>query len=251
MRVAKYILSTFFIFIAQINILPQSQIKNHIGVGISVDPARIGRNNYTDYIINLYNSGAFALDSQAPILFYLPVNIKNFRIEPLFGFNSVHYENVSDSRWTTISNYSISTDTYKAEIFTIGAGGYYVVSLSKLFDIYFGPKFNADFVSLTNSYNNQDYANNNYTDNSSIVYSKEVDITVGADFGAEYFPVSEFSLGADIGLAYTSMGNPKVNETSSSVPPASYIPPNPINTNDRTQYLINTRGIFFVRWYFL
>ena len=75
--------------------------------------------------------------------------------------------------------------------------------------------------------------------------TKETDVHLGASFGGEYFPFTQFSVGGELQLNYTSYGNPDITQTSSQQPPATS------TTSERKQHLWNTDALFFVRWYFV
>jgi hypothetical protein len=62
-------------------------------------------------------------------------------------------------------------------------------------------------------------------------------------FGAEYFPLAELSIGGEVDLNYVSFGNPDISQS----PPQPGTQP----TTTRTQTLVSTGALLFIRWYFL
>ena len=247
MRNTAFVISVLLIIAIQINIIAQDSLTNHVGIGISVDPARIG---HVTYISNgEVTTNIMTIDNQSPILLYIPLNLSDqLRIEPFFGINKINNEQ-NQELITPNPNYNLNSSSYENKVITMGLGVYRLFILSKTFGLYLGPKINWDLISYTTGYGSKGNYNGNYTSSNNVTNTKEVDITIGLDFGAEYFPFSQFSIGADASFNYTSFGNPDVTNTYTSIPPNNYPPSN--ISNKITQYSFNTRGIFFARWYFL
>lgn len=222
-------------------VFSQDKPRNRFGVGISLDPTRVGQ----DYIINTaYPRDAFFLTNQSPVLFYLPMQIfERLRIEPAFGLFSANYDRVSS--YSTANFSQQFTNSFEVSAVEVGLRALYVSPFSSSFNLYFGPKLGFIFLTLTTS-ESQIYStpSRNFT---STYKMKETDFTTGAVFGGEYFPISEFSVGGECGFIYISFGNPTL--TSSDVPPPQ--PPIQTSSYERKQHLWRTEALFFVRWYFL
>lgn len=231
------VLLTILMITLSTKVFSQEEPRNRIGVGISLDPARIGQQ---DYFINTeYPNQGLLLINQSPIVFYLPIQIfERLRVEPTFGLFSSNKERATVyNSWSYVASYEVSS-------VEIGLRALYISPFSSSFTLYCGSRLSFIFLSSTffDSYVYSDPTNNR-------AYRAEVnetDVTVGGIFGAEFFPVLEFSVGGECGLAYTSFSSPKVS--SSSTPPPS---PNDTPTLERKQHSWRTDALFFVRWYFL
>lgn len=213
-------------------------MKNRLGVGISLDPARIGTVNY--YVYDQYYR---MITNISPITFYLPINVtEKFRVEPSFGLYTINFESTTTSN---DPNYSSSAGSNDISTITAGLRGLYISSLSNSFGLYFGPKLELNFLSSTQT--------DSYTtaNPKSTVINKtettETDITLGLIFGAEYFPISHFSIGGEGSFNYTSFGNPEI--TNTIIPPPTN--PSPLVFTEKKQHSFHTDVLFFVRWYFL
>jgi len=216
----------------------QEQKRNILGVGMSIEPALFGASmvNYT----SSYGPGGYYLSQSAyattPINLYLSINATpSFRIEPVFGIYSFKNEQT-----TTTPGYTPPTSTSKTEatLTHLGLGGFYLIPTSNSFQMYVGPRIG---VNLITSLSNYPYYNGSSYEQQK-VESKETDFSVGVSFGAEYYPISEFSIGAEVAGNYVSFGNPEVTRT-----PAS----SSSSTTERKQHIITTNGLFFLRWYFV
>lgn len=225
-------------------LLSQEQDTNHLGIGISIDPSRIGHVTY--FYFGEASIITQTLDNQAPILFYFPIYINDkIRIEPMFGLNTINSGNTQSSKSTISTDYSINTYTSNSSVTTIGLGGFYIASISNSFNMYLGPRIYFNFASSLVEYIYEQSSGGHYSRNDYKTETKESDITVGLALGAEYFPIRKFSFGAEASFNYTSYGNPDITNTQQQTAPYY------TGSNDRTQYSYNTSGIFFVRWYFL
>ncbi|MBI5471024.1 MAG: outer membrane beta-barrel protein [Ignavibacteriae bacterium] len=218
------------------------QDQNRLGFGISLNPSRIQQVAYDYYY---YYGGGMYVESnipvQTPISFYVPIHVnERFRLEPAFGFSSSGNETVTSSTNPTsrpvtgIRNYS--------SVF-VGLSGYYVIPHSPSFDVYIGPRLGVSFLST--EYENSDF----YGGTNPVKFrseTKETDFVIGAACGAEFFPVSQLSVGGEFQFNYTSFGNPDMTQT--------YTPPQTsIYTTkyERKRHLWSTDVLFFLRWYFL
>ena len=236
-----FVLSTL---IFSTKLFSQSEDVNKLGIGISLDPSRIGHASY--YLFNGQISSTSITETNAsPIMFYVPVNLtKNFRLEPSFGLFTMNY---STTTTPTYPGSYTTTTTNSGSTITIGLRTVYLASLSHSFGLYFGPRIDFSFISSSNG-TPQVIGINNVT--VLVMYNTDItetDINFGGVFGAEYFPISHISLGGEVSFNYTTFGNPSI--TSNTDPPQ----PSPIynTTNERTQYSFHTDALFFLRWYFL
>ena len=243
----KRIIVLFFVLFTLIfstKLFSQSDKGNLLGVGISLDPARIGHASYYFYNAQ-FSYSSVTITNSSPIMFYIPINMtKIFRLEPSFGILTSNYSNTLTP---TYPGAYTTTTTNSGSIVTVGLRAVYLYSLSSSFGLYFGPRIDLNLVSTSNG-NPQIVG----VSNSTIVVTyytdmTETDIIFGGVFGAEYFPISHLSLGGEVSFNYTKFGNPDI--TNSSTPPQ----PQPVysNSNEITQYSFHTDALFFLRWYFL
>ena len=219
----------------------QEQRENRLGFGVSLNPAGFNRSltTYTYFDGGMYYETYMSM--QSPVSFYIPIYAnKRFRLEPAFGFSSLSNETVT----STTSPGSISvTRLTKASSAFVGLSGYFIVPVAPQLEMYVGPRLGISFVSA-------EYQNSNYYSGSNPVKytseTNEIDFTVGAACGAEFFPVGQLSVGGEFQFNYTSYGNPDVTR--------SYSPPQPsasTTTSERKQHLLSTDVLFFLRWYFV
>ncbi|HED36871.1 MAG TPA: hypothetical protein ENI76_01290 [Ignavibacteria bacterium] len=246
MKHISVIISILFTVMFSMTLFAQSRMENRLGIGISIDPTRIGHVTYYTY-----GQNSFIVETatnQSPILFYLPINVTDkIRIEPLFGLNSTSNASTSNTTNNIGTNSTKHTYSSDATAVTIGVSGFYRTSLSNYFGLYFGPRVSYTFLSLVNENKNESiYGGGNHSSSTYNTKTNETDITVGLAFGVEYFPISRISFGGEASFNYTSFGNPHVKNTFT--PPQ---PSNSITTVERTRHSSHTDGIFFVRWYFL
>ncbi len=236
-----FVLSTL---IFSTKLFSQTEDGNKLGIGISLDPSRIGHASY--YL--LYGqmiSTSFSEINASPIMFYVPININNnFRLEPSFGLFTMNNSNTSTP---TYPGAFPTTNTNNGSTVTIGLRAVYLSSLSKSFGLYFGPRIDFSFISSSSGNSQFNTINGNnilVTTNTDLT---ETDINVGGVFGAEYFPVSHISLGGEVSFNYTKFGNPNTKYTTDPPQPSSVY----TTTTETTQYSFHTDALFFLRWYFL
>jgi hypothetical protein len=210
----------------------QDTLRYHLGAGVSVEPALFGQ--------TLYYTGAGAyittapLYSVSPYYIYLPVTLtRNFRIEPRFGIYSLSVESLS----------SLTPSQPTKDVLTltnIGLSIEYLMPITEKFQLYAGPRAGLNFVSETSSY----YGYSGVSGPGKITTTQsETDFMISGIFGAEYFPLRELSVGGEIDVNYVSFGNPDNTQTPPSSPTQS--------SSTRTQSLVSTGALLFVRWYFL
>ena len=212
----------------------QDTLRYHLGAGVSVEPGLFGQMLYT----STGESGPYLtvgpLYSVSPYYVYLPVTLtRNFRVEPRFGIYS----------FSTESSNSLSPSQPTKDNLTlthIGVSIEYLVPVTEKFQIYAGPRAGLNFLSETSSY----YGYTGYPAYGNITTTQsETDFVISGIFGAEYFPLRELSVGGEIDFNYVSFGDPDYTET-----PALNTTQ---GTTTRTQSLVSTGALLFVRWYFL
>jgi hypothetical protein len=158
---------------------------------------------------------------------------RNFRIEPRFGIYSF-----SNERREDLAPNQPEKDTYT--LTNIGISIEYVIPTGRSFQFYAGPRTSLNFMSYSSSY----YSYNGGTVPVNITATQtETDILISALFGAEYFPLSELSIGGEIDLNYVSFGNPVTEQVPT--------PAGGLSGTTFTRSLISTGALLFVRWYFL
>ena len=212
----------------------QDTLRYHLGAGVSVEPGLFGQTVY----MSTMGSGLYVttgpLYSVSPYYIYFPVTLtRNFRIEPRFGIYSLHNES-SNSLTPSQPTKDDLTLTH------IGLSIEYLIPVTERFQIYAGPRAGLNFISETSSYYGYTVypAYGNFTTTQS-----ETDFMISGIFGGEFFPLRELSVGGEIDINYVSFGNPDYTQT----PPSTSAQ----GTTTRTQSLVSTGALLFVRWYFL
>jgi hypothetical protein len=240
MKRIRVVFSTIFVVISLVQFCTaQEQKRTILGLGMSIEPALFGASMYY-YTGSSGPEGFYVLDQSAyatsPINLYLTINATpSFRIEPIFGIYSFRSE-----RTTTTPGFTPPTSTSKTGVTLthLGVGGFYLIPTSNSLQMYVGPRIGFNFVTTLST----SYLYFNGVQQQQEVETKETDFFVGLNFGAEYFPITEFSIGAEVSGNYVSFGNPEVTRT-----PAS----SSSSTTERKQHIITTNGLFFLRWYFV
>jgi hypothetical protein len=239
MKRISLVLSITFVVLSLVQFCAaQEQKRNILGLGMSIEPALFGA-SIIDFTTS-YGPGGYYLNPSAyatsPINVYLSINATpSFRIEPAFGIYSFKNEQTTTTPGNTPPT---STSKTEATLTHLGLGGFYLIPTSNGLQMYVGPRIGFNFV--TTLFAGAYYNGSSYQQQE--VESKETDFSVGVSFGAEYYPISEFSIGAEVAGNYVSFGNPAVTRTPAS--PSS-------STTSRDQHIITTNGLFFLRWYFV
>jgi opacity protein-like surface antigen len=213
-----------------------------VGLGISIDPTKGSELVYINP--SLENLQSIWSNNTSAVVFYVPINVTNrFRFEPSIGLFSASSSSATTP--TIQGNGTPYTYSNDASVITLGIRGTYRYSLSNLLILYLGPRLEFGIVSST--YENvyiTNYPNANIKQDDKKI-TKETDITFGGVIGAEYFPISKFSVGGEISLNYVTFGNPDITYENYPTPSSSY------NTTEREQHTLYTGALFFLRWYFL
>ena len=212
----------------------QDTLRYHLGAGVSVEPGLFGQTVY----YSTGGSGQYLsvgpIYSVSPYYIYLPVTLtRNFRIEPRFGIYSFSNE-TSNSLTPSQPTKDNLTLTH------IGLSIEYLIPVTERFQIYAGPRAGLNFISETSSY----YGYTVFPTYGNITTTRsETDFMISGIFGAEFFALRELSVGGEIDFNYVSFGNPDFTQTPPSGPEQG--------TTSRTQSLVSTGALLFVRWYFL
>lgn len=235
------VLLTILMITLSTKALSQEETRNTLGVGISLDPARIGQATYlTNTEFRIESS---TLINASPVVLYLSFNTSEaFRIEPSFGLFSTNLKQTKI--YPLPGNTSVNETSSEISLVSFGLRGFFLSDLSDYVTLYFGPWLGLSFLSST-LYETwvYSYPSSNSTSKGEVT---ETDVTAGLVFGAEYFPVSTFSVGGECAFNYTSFGNPTVSY--SRTPPFQ---PGYTSSSERKQHSWRTDALFFVRWYFL
>jgi hypothetical protein len=208
----------------------QDTLRYHLGVGVSVEPALFGE---TLYYSSQYGSGYITTTpvfSVSPFYIYFPLTLtRHFRLEPRFGIYSFTNE-ISNSQGLSQPSKNDLTFT------NIGLSVEYLIPTGEKFQLYVGPRASLNFITQT-------YTNYGYNGEAITVTQSEKDFMISGIFGAEYFPLSELSIGGEVDFNYVSFGNSDISQS----------PPQPVTQtpSTRTQTLVSTGALLFVRWYFL
>ncbi len=222
--------------IISLPVFSQSKAGDKMGIGIGIDPSRVGQ-------LTIYSNGpgpgySGSFINSYPISIYLPINLNAYyRFEPYFGLYSS-----SDESTTTSASYLPQTNTEDVSNIAAGIRFFYVSSLSKSLNLYSGPKVEFNFLYSSTGYT---YYNGNTPQAikvTNITEMHQTNLILGLVFGAEYFPVSHFSVGGEASFNYTSFGNPEITYT----PAQSYS-----SSTETKQHSFHTDVLILVRWYFL
>jgi len=177
----------------------------HLGLGLGIDALSLG---------------SFIQDSVAgipatPVSIYMPLQVRPWlRLDPSFGAGT-YRQNAS------------SGNPFSGYVWTVGLGVLYYIVPPSPFGVYLGPRVNVAFSGSRAT----DPSGGTQTTN-------EVDIAVLAAFGAEYFFVRQFGMGAELRVGAYIFGDPKTVSGSSTT------------TLDRSRLGFATSGVFFLRYFF-
>ena len=236
-------ISVILIIFLSAPLLAQNDTLIHVGLGISIDPTNTEHIVYFRTTIDGVN--LIPLTGFSAIMFYVPITFQDgLRIEPTIGTFSASSSTTTTSTFTaTESGNTSSTD---ASVTTLGIRLTYCSPISNSLSFYFGPRLELGFLSTTEEYSYYTTTSSSYTPTDDKTTTKETDVTIGAIWGAEYFPTKRFSIGGEIAFSYVSFGNPVVS--SEDYPTQSSTG---ITTTSRDQHTVFTNSRFFLRWYFL
>jgi hypothetical protein len=215
----------------------QDTLRYRLGAGISVEPALFGQT--LDYYPTGSGSGYFITTpvfSVSPYYIYIPVTLtRKFRLEPRFGIYSFSTETSNSINPSQPSKNDI-------RLTNIGLSAEYVIPAGEKFQFYVGPRASLNLITYTYT-NYYYYETIAYNGGAVTVNDSETDFMISGIFGAEYFPLAELSIGGEVDLNYVSFGNPDISQS----PPQPGTQP----TTTRTQTLVSTGALLFIRWYFL
>ena len=130
-------------------------------------------------------------------------------IEPEVGIYSYSYtDNGSTDSTGTLTS---ATEDFSATSIRIGVGLYYTQSMVGNLSAYIGPRVGI----ITNSIELQAFPppEGGVNQPSATINSSRTDFFIGLTLGGEYFLSTAFSLGADVGFEYLSLGTTTATET--------------------------------------
>jgi hypothetical protein len=177
-----------------------------IGLGLGIDALSLGS----------FIQDTVAGIPAAPVSIYVPLQVVPwFRIDPSFGAGTYRQDATS------------STSPYSGFVWTIGVGLLGFIVPPEPFGVYVGARVGVAFS-----------GDNARTPSGALEQVRETDWSLLAAFGAEYFFVRQFALGAELRLGGYFFGNPRT--TTNGV----------TTTVDRNRTGFATSGVFFLRYFF-
>ncbi len=181
-----------------------------IGIGVSLDLGSASELQIS-HSLSEPEFGVPAFWPTVPLVFLIPMRFGNFKIEPEVGIYSFSYmiSGAKDSTGTQIG----VTDGYSSTSIRVGLGLYYTQQVAGNLSAYVGPRLGI----ITNSIEADSYPppadTGVFGQKASTTNTSRTDFFVGLTLGGEYFFSSAFSLGADVGFEYRSLGNQTTTET--------------------------------------
>jgi hypothetical protein len=176
-----------------------------LGLGLGIDALSLG-SFFQDTVAGI---------PAAPVSIYLPLQVLPFlRLDPSFGAG-------------TYTQNATGGSPYSGYVWTVGLGVLFYVVPPFPFGVYLGPRVSLSFSG--SSATDQD---------GKVTTTTEVDVAVLAAFGAEYFFVRQFGLGAELRLGAYIFGDP-ITATAAGT-----------TTLDRGRVGFATSGVFFLRYFF-
>ena len=177
-----------------------------IGLGLGIDALSLGS----------FIQDTVAGIPVAPVSIYVPLQVLPwFRIDPSFGAGTYRQDATS------------STSPYSGFVWTVGLGLLGFIVPPEPFGVYVGARVGVSFS-----------GDNARTPSGALEQVRETDWSLLAAFGAEYFFVRQFALGAELRLGGYFFGNPRT--TTNGV----------TTTLDRNRTGFATSGVFFLRYFF-
>lgn len=201
----------------QASVMAQEERSVRFGVGAGID--------VTDFTLMFLDDDLFMSGPGFDI--FLPLRISNVLIiEPSLA--------VATSSETTSPEGAAET-TDSASILRFGLGLAYPITLTESTRAYVGVRTGAMFWSTTNEYLN--------TEDEGVESSEtsRTDPFVGLQVGGEYYLSPSFSLGAEVQLTYTIIGDFESSSTEGDVD----------TTADDSGSTITSNALLIVRWFFL
>ena len=189
---------------------PRTESDFRIGIGVSLDLGSASE-------LQILNSpteptlGVPAFYAAVPHTFSIPMRFGHFMIEPEIGI----YSFSDDVNGSEDSTGMLTSDTYDYSGTSIraGVGLYYTQPVAGNLSVYVGPRAGI----ITNSFEIKDYppSEDGQSEPTTTLNVSRTDFFVGLNLGGEYFFSSAFSLGAEVGFEYLSLGTPTTTETPS------------------------------------
>lgn len=201
----------------QTSVMAQEERSVRFGVGAGID--------VTDFTLMLLEDDFFTGGPGFDI--FLPVRITDVLIiEPSLAVATV-------SETTSPEGAAETTDS--ASIIRFGVGLAYPITLTESTRAYVGVRSGAMFWSSTSEYLNAEDEGVESTETS------RTDPFVGLQVGGEYYLSPSFSLGAEVQLTYTIIGDYESSSTEYDVD----------TTADDSGSTITSNALLIVRWFFL
>lgn len=185
-----------------------------IGIGVALDLGSAAMTQETQLAgantnLNGPPVGIPLLYPAAPLTFSIPMRFGHFMIEPEIGIYSYSYD-LNGSQDSTGVPTSETEDVSGTSI-RAGIGLYYTQQIAGNLSAYIGPRIGI----VTNSveFGSHPPPADTQFEKSATAQLSRTDFFVGVTLGGEYFFSSGFSLGAEAGFEYLSLGNTTITET--------------------------------------
>jgi hypothetical protein len=176
-----------------------------IGLGLGIDALSLGS----------FIQDTVAGIPAAPVSIYFPLQVLPWlRLDPSFGAGTYQQSAAGGS-------------PFSGYIWTVGIGALFYIVPPEPFGVYLGPR-----VALAFS------GSKSRSPSGSQEQVRETDVSVLAAFGAEYFFVRQFALGAELRVGAYIFGNPVTTVDGVST------------TLERNRIGFATTGVFFLRYFF-
>jgi hypothetical protein len=186
--------------------------EGNIGIGVSLIQATITP--------DLGGGGTFGAVALGDI--FVPIHFgQRFKLEPWLGV--FRFKEKAESSGTTSDE---STTQWR-----LGTGLYFRFPTSESFIPYFGPRVGLLFTSFSEE--------DTFTGGSNKFELSETDFQIGVALGGEYFFSRHFSLGGEVQLNYTSIGEPTIKQDGSEITDGSL-----------SRNLISNAASILARFYF-
>jgi hypothetical protein len=244
----RFIIIVFFTFLSIVvtnaallaqESTPANGSDFRIGIGVSLDLNSASESQVTPANNSNANGevlGIPFLYPAIPLTFSIPMRFSHFKIEPEIGVYNYSYTlNGSKDSTGAING---ETDNFSATSIRIGVGLYYTQQIAGNLSASIGPRVgiitNSSELDITPPPAETQF------DKPSTTSTSRTDFFVGLTVGGEYFFSSAFSLGADAGFEYVSLGN----QTTTVTPAVSGTPETTTGHSFETKEAIVARVYF-------
>jgi hypothetical protein len=176
-----------------------------IGLGLGIDALSLGS----------FIQDTVAGIPAAPVSIYVPLQVLPWlRLDPSFGAG-------------TYQQSASGGSPYSGYVWTVALGALFYIVPPQPFGVYLGPRVGVSFS-----------GSKSRAPSGAIEEVSEVDVSILAAFGAEYFFFRQFALGAELRVGAYLFGNPTTTVGGTT------------NTLDRNRNGFATSGVFFLRYFF-